>query len=53
MSLRLSPTDNETLLSFFGNGIWYYINLEIVGILVFIITYWPMGRLLKRENGIK
>lgn len=45
-----SPTEQETLLSYFGSGIWYYINLEIVGILVFVITYWPMGRLMRREG---
>jgi hypothetical integral membrane protein (TIGR02206 family) len=45
-----SPSETETLLSFFGSGVMYYINLEIVGIIVFIITYIPMGILLKREN---
>lgn len=45
-----SPTDNETILSFFGSGIWYYINLEIAAIVVFIITYWPMAWLIKREK---
>ncbi|WP_449623140.1 YwaF family protein [Robertmurraya sp. Marseille-Q9965] len=39
-----SPTERETLLSFFGSGIWYYINLEIIALLVFAITYWPMAR---------
>jgi hypothetical protein len=28
----------------------YYINLEIVGLIVFIITYIPMGILQIREN---
>lgn len=45
-----SPTDNETILSFFGSGIWYYINLEIAAIVVFCITYWPMAWLIKREK---
>ena len=45
-----SPSETETLLSFFGSGIMYYINLEIVGIFVFIITYIPIGILMKREN---
>lgn len=45
-----SPSETETLLSFFGNGIMYYINLEIVGLIVFIITYIPMGILQIREN---
>ncbi|MFP7296719.1 TIGR02206 family membrane protein [Neobacillus niacini] len=45
-----SPSETETLLSFFGSGIMYYINLEIVGLLVFIITYVPMGILQKRES---
>ncbi len=45
-----SPSETETLLSFFGSGIWYYINLEIAAILVLLITYWPMAGLLKRER---
>jgi hypothetical integral membrane protein (TIGR02206 family) len=45
-----SPSETETLLSFFGSGIMYYINLEIVGLIVFIITYIPMGILQIREN---
>lgn len=46
-----SPSETETLLSLFGSGIVYYISLEIAAIIVFIITYIPMGILLKRENG--
>jgi hypothetical integral membrane protein (TIGR02206 family) len=46
-----SPSETETLLSFFGSGIMYYISLEIAAIIVFMITYIPMGILLKRENG--
>jgi hypothetical integral membrane protein (TIGR02206 family) len=45
-----SPSETETLLSFFGSGIMYYINLEIVGLIVFIITYIPMGILQIKEN---
>lgn len=45
-----SPSESTTLLSFFGSGIMYYINLEIVAIFVFIITYIPMGILLKAEK---
>ncbi|PAE40327.1 YwaF family protein [Bacillus sp. 7884-1] len=45
-----SPSETETLLSFFGSGIMYYVNLEIVGLIVFIITYIPMGILQIREN---
>jgi hypothetical integral membrane protein (TIGR02206 family) len=45
-----SPSEATTLLSFFGSGVMYYINLEIVGIIVFIITYIPMGILLKSEK---
>ncbi|WP_163100104.1 TIGR02206 family membrane protein [Peribacillus alkalitolerans] len=44
-----SPTEAKTILSFFGNGIMYYINLEIVAIIVFIITYIPMQILQKKE----
>jgi hypothetical integral membrane protein (TIGR02206 family) len=45
-----SPSETETLLSFFGSGIMYYISLEIAAIIVFIVTYIPMGILLKREK---
>jgi hypothetical integral membrane protein (TIGR02206 family) len=45
-----SPSEAETLLSFFGSGIMYYINLEIAAIIVFLITYIPMELLQKREN---
>lgn len=45
-----SPSETETLLSFFGGGIVYYISLEIAAIIVFIITYIPMGILIKREE---
>ncbi|WHZ05613.1 TIGR02206 family membrane protein [Neobacillus sp. YX16] len=45
-----SPSETETILSFFGSGIMYYVNLEIVGLIVFIITYIPMGILQIREN---
>ncbi|MFE8700734.1 TIGR02206 family membrane protein [Cytobacillus sp. FJAT-54145] len=43
-----NPTESETILSFFGSGIMYYINLEIAAIVVFFITYLPMGMLQKR-----
>ncbi|WP_374757433.1 TIGR02206 family membrane protein [Neobacillus driksii] len=46
-----NPSESETLLSFFGSGIMYYISLEVASIIVFVITYIPMGILLKRENG--
>ncbi|MGG3471103.1 TIGR02206 family membrane protein [Neobacillus pocheonensis] len=45
-----SPSETKTLLSYFGSGIMYYINLEIVGLIVFFITYIPMGILQKVEN---
>lgn len=44
-----SPSESKTLLSFFGSGMMYYINLEIVALIVFIITYIPMGILQKRK----
>ncbi|MBM7662738.1 putative integral membrane protein (TIGR02206 family) [Bacillus mesophilus] len=44
------PTESQTILSFFGSGIMYYINLEIAALIVFIITYLPMGLLLKKEK---
>ncbi|WP_254778778.1 TIGR02206 family membrane protein [Bacillus sp. cl95] len=45
-----APTDAKTILSFFGSGIMYYINLEIAALFVFGITYIPMGILRKIEN---
>jgi hypothetical integral membrane protein (TIGR02206 family) len=45
-----NPTESETILSFFGTGILYYINLEIAALIVFFITYLPMGMLIKRER---
>ncbi|WP_240189977.1 TIGR02206 family membrane protein [Bacillus sp. P14.5] len=44
------PTESKTILSFFGSGIWYYINLEIAALLLFFLTYLPMGLLEKRER---
>jgi uncharacterized membrane protein YwaF len=37
-----SPTETKTLLSFFGNGVWYYAALEAAALIVFFITYLPM-----------
>lgn len=45
-----NPTDSQTILSFFGSGIMYYLNLELAALLVFFITYLPMGMLIKRER---
>ncbi|RLQ94626.1 YwaF family protein [Falsibacillus albus] len=45
-----SPTESETILSFFGTGIMYYINLEIAAVIVFFISYIPMALLVKREG---
>lgn len=45
------PSEQETLLSFFGSGIMYYINLEMVALLVFVLTYIPMGILQRMEKG--
>jgi hypothetical integral membrane protein (TIGR02206 family) len=45
-----NPSETKTLLTFFGSGVMYYINLEIVAVIVFIMTYIPMGMLIKREN---
>lgn len=45
-----SPSETKTILSFFGNGIMYYINLEIVALIVFIITFIPMSILQKVET---
>ncbi len=46
-----NPTESQTILSFFGTGIMYYINLEIAALIVFFITYLPMGMIMKREPG--
>ncbi|WP_409250786.1 TIGR02206 family membrane protein [Bacillus sp. SCS-153A] len=45
-----NPTESKTILSFFGSGIRYYLNLEIAALFVFYLTYLPMGWLLKRER---
>lgn len=45
-----SPTETKTILSFFGSGVIYYLVLEFAAILVFIITYLPMGMLIKKEK---
>jgi hypothetical integral membrane protein (TIGR02206 family) len=45
-----NPTESKTILSFFGSGIMYYINLEIAALFVFFITYLPMAALIKRER---
>lgn len=44
-----SPTESKTILSFFGTGIRYYLNLEMAALLVFCITYVPMWQLIKWE----
>ncbi|RDI39190.1 TIGR02206 family membrane protein [Falsibacillus pallidus] len=48
-----SPTEAETILSFFGSGVMYYINLEVAAIFVFLISYLPMWALLKRERRVR
>ena len=45
-----SPTEAKTILTFFGSGIMYYIYLEIAALIVFFITYLPMGVLQRIEN---
>jgi len=45
-----SPTEAKTILTFFGSGIMYYINLEIAALIVFFITYLPIGILQRIEN---
>ncbi|WP_252189286.1 YwaF family protein [Rossellomorea vietnamensis] len=45
-----NPTESKTILSFFGSGIIYYINLEIAALIVFFVTYVPMGMLVRRER---
>jgi hypothetical integral membrane protein (TIGR02206 family) len=45
-----NPSEQKTILSFLGSGIWYYINLEIIAIFVFIVTYLPMGYMQKKEK---
>ncbi|WP_246942925.1 TIGR02206 family membrane protein [Bacillus pinisoli] len=47
-----NPTESKTILSFFGSGIMYYVNLEIAAIVVFIITYLPMGVWLRKEKSV-
>ncbi|MFS0862181.1 TIGR02206 family membrane protein [Fredinandcohnia sp. 179-A 10B2 NHS] len=45
-----NPTESKTILSFFGSGFMYYINLEIAGLIVFYLTYLPMGKLAKKNE---
>ena len=45
-----SPTEAKTILTFFGSGIMYYINLEIAAVIVLSITYIPIGVLQRIEN---
>lgn len=45
-----SPTEAKTILTFFGKGIKYYLNLEIAALIVFFVTYIPMAVLLSIEN---
>lgn len=45
-----APTKSETILTFFGTGIMYYINLEIAALIVFGITYIPMEILQRIES---
>ncbi|WP_226671944.1 TIGR02206 family membrane protein [Rossellomorea aquimaris] len=45
-----NPTESKTILSFFGKGVIYYINLEIAALVVFFVTYFPMAVLVKRER---
>lgn len=45
-----NPTESKTILSFFGTGVNYYMNLEIAALIVFFVTYLPMGMLTKREK---
>lgn len=45
-----NPSETKTILSFFGSGIMYYVNLEIAALIVFIITYIPMAILQKKES---
>ncbi|NLP49408.1 TIGR02206 family membrane protein [Bacillus sp. RO1] len=47
-----NPTESKTILSFFGSGFWYYINLELAALLIFFLTYIPMARLMRRERRI-
>jgi hypothetical integral membrane protein (TIGR02206 family) len=45
-----SPTEAKTILSFFGSGILYYINLEIAALIILFITYSPMGIIQRIER---
>ncbi|NMH68193.1 TIGR02206 family membrane protein [Bacillus sp. RO3] len=46
----VNPTESKTILSFFGSGVMYYINLEIAALVVFLVTYVPMGVVMRRER---
>lgn len=47
-----NPTESKTILSFFGSGIMYYINLEIIAVIVFIITYIPMEIINRKRKDL-
>lgn len=42
----------ETLLSFFGNGVWYYLNLGITALLLFLLQFflWKQFILKKQKR---
>lgn len=44
-----NPSESTTILSFFGSGVMYYINLEIAALIVFIVTYLPIRFLQNRK----
>ncbi|MGX6445113.1 YwaF family protein [Neobacillus sp. K501] len=44
-----NPSESTTILSFFGSGVMYYINLEMAAFIVFIVTYLPIGFLQNRK----
>jgi hypothetical integral membrane protein (TIGR02206 family) len=48
--LAKPAVESKTLLSYFGSGIMYYVNIEIIAIVVSFITYYPMKRLIENEN---
>lgn len=50
--LARTPSAN-TPLSLLGNGIWYYINLCLVGILVFLFLYYSYVLLFHKKNAYK
>lgn len=48
--LARPAVESKTLLSYLGSGIMYYVNIELIAIVIAFLTYYPMKRLIENEN---